>query len=176
MSGPPGRPAAWGVRAEEWARELPGDELAGPGWVRLVRGASCAAPPERLWPWVCQLRVAPYSYDLLDNLGRRSPRTLTPGLTDLAVGQRIATAFRVVDFHAGGSVVMRGPAGGAFADVVIGYAVVPDAGGSRLLAVLRHPAHRGPGRLVDRGLAWGDLLMMRKQLRTLTGLAAHEPG
>ena len=30
----------------------------------------------RLWPWVGQIRVAPYSYDLVDNPGRALGRIL----------------------------------------------------------------------------------------------------
>ena len=164
------------MSAQEWGSALPGDELAAPGWARLVRGVDAAAPPERVWPWLCQLRVAPYSYDLLDNLGRRSPRTLTPGLTDLEVGQRVNTVFRVVSFEPGESLVTRGREGGVFADVVVGYAVRRHGAGSRLLAALRHPAHGGPGRPVDAALAWGDLVMMRKQLGTLAALARRDDG
>lgn len=171
MTSLPGLPDAWGVTEHEWAQPMPGDDLAGPGWARLVRGVSCAAPPDRVWPWLCQLRVAPYSYDLLDNLGRRSPRSLTPGLPDLAVGQRIAVIFTVTDFVEGSSITMRARPGTPFGQVLMSYVVVPEGAGSRLLGLIRHPRHRGLAALSDRALAWGDLLMMRKQLRTLAGLA-----
>ena len=37
--------------------------------------------------------LAPYSYDVLDNTGRRSPSTRSAELTDLAVGQRVVRIF-----------------------------------------------------------------------------------
>ncbi|MCW2756896.1 MAG: hypothetical protein JWO46_642 [Nocardioidaceae bacterium] len=164
----PGLPNAWGVTAVEWAASYPADARAQDDWVRMLRGASSDASPAQLWPWLCQLRVAPYSYDLLDNRGRRSPRTLTPGLTDLAIGQKAVAVFTVAGFVEGESITLTARPGSAFGRLAMSWSVVPDGAGSRLIACLRHPRHRGP---MDRALAWGDLVMMRKQLRTLTRLA-----
>jgi len=41
--------------------------------------------------WVAQVRLAPYSYDWIDNLGRPSPRELM-GLPSLQVGEKFTTA------------------------------------------------------------------------------------
>jgi len=56
-----------------------------------VAGVGVAAPVEAVWPWVAQVRLAPYSYDWVDNLGRRSPRELV-GLPEPQVGERFTTA------------------------------------------------------------------------------------
>ena len=54
-----------------------------------TRAISIAAAPERVWPWLLQVgltRAGWYSYDILDNLGRRSARRIIPELQGLAPG------------------------------------------------------------------------------------------
>jgi hypothetical protein len=64
----------------------------------LFRGITVRAEPQTIYRWLCQLRIAPYSYDWIDNLGRKSPEKLTPGLDDLKIGQTVMTIFNLIDF------------------------------------------------------------------------------
>ena len=141
----------------------------------LYRAIDVDAPAAILFRWVCQLRVAPYSYDWIDNWGRQSPRALTSGLDELAPGQRVMTIFDLVEFEPGRHLTLRlRRAGGLFGDVAGTYLVAPRGSDrSRLVVKLlwRYPG--GPMlRAIARALLpWGDLVMMRKQLLTLKTLA-----
>jgi hypothetical protein len=166
---------SWGTRPDERARRFPCDELAPAEAVPLWRGVTVRAPAEVAFRWLCQLRAAPYSYDWIDNLGRRSPRELTPGLEQLAVGQAVMI-FRLASFEWGRQLTLVTPPGGrgerVFGRVWISYCTVPEAPGCRLLAKLRLVPPPGlHGRLLAALLPWGDLVMMRKQLLTLARLA-----
>ena len=146
------------------------------GWDdALYRAVDVDASPTTVFRWLCQLRVAPYSYDWIDNRGRRSPRTLTPGLDALAVGQRVMTIFDLVEFERERHLTLRlARAGALFGDVAVTYLVVPrPPGRSRLVVKLLWRYPRGPvvGPLARTLLPWGDLVMMRKQLLTLKALA-----
>jgi proline iminopeptidase len=51
------------------------------------------APPSRVWPWLVQMgtdRGGWYSWDRLDNFGRRSTETIHPEWQQIAVGDRLA--------------------------------------------------------------------------------------
>ena len=132
------------------------------------------APAALVFRWLCQMRVAPYSYDWIDNLGRRSPRHLIPGLDELEVGQRMAI-FRVVSFEAGRSITLDSNTR-LFGRVACTYRVDPvDGGRSRLVVKLMCAAPSGLyGWVARRLLPAGDLVMMRKQLRTLKALAERD--
>jgi hypothetical protein len=82
----------WGATPEEVSRHLPSDELVtGPSF-NATRAISIAARPKDVWPWLVQVgvtRAGWYSYDLLDNLGRRSARRILPEFQHLAPGDVI---------------------------------------------------------------------------------------
>jgi hypothetical protein len=164
----------WGSTPAERAMPLPCDRFLDAPEHVLHRALDVEAPVDVTFRWLCQLRAAPYSYDWIDNFGRTSPRVLTPGLENLAVGQTVMTLFELVEFEVGRhlTAVLR-RRGWTFGDIAATYAVFPRAtGSSRILVrlLLRYPS--GVLGWVERwGLPWGDLVMMRKQLYTLAALA-----
>jgi hypothetical protein len=162
----------WGAHPHELERELACDAHIDRPDQRLVRAVEVPAPAATVFRWLCQLRIAPYSYDWIDNWGRRSPRELTPGLERLAVGDRFMTVFRLVDFEPDRSITLvhDGP---LFGRVVVTYEVTPKGTeASRLFARLLVRYRRGPLRGLALLLPPGDAIMMRKQLLTLRDLAA----
>jgi hypothetical protein len=79
----------WGATPGEVSRPLPGDELVTRPTFNATRAITVAAPPQEIWPWLLQVgvtRAGWYSYDILDNLGRRSARRIIPELQNLAPG------------------------------------------------------------------------------------------
>ncbi len=145
----------------------------------VSRAVTVQAEPAVVFRWLCQLRVAPYSYDLVDNLGRRSPRTLTPGLEVLERGQRFATIFTLVDWVPDEMIALEitEPAGiRLFGRLPLVYQTVGPSGGTSPRTTLRGDiALPRPGSVLARGrtaaLAWGDLVMMRRQLHRLARLS-----
>lgn len=162
----------WGSTAAERSIPQPCDAVLPMADDVAYRAVTVDATPATVYRWLCQLRAAPYSYDLIDNFGRRSPRRLIAGLDDLEVGQKVMTVFRLASYEPERhlTIVMRGSR--MFGDVAVTYAVRPRGDGTRLLAKLRVRYPRTSlGRIARRWLMPGDLLMMRKQLRTLKRLA-----
>lgn len=162
----------WGSTPDEEAASYPCDEVLPDAEHWLYRAIDVDAPAATAFRWVCQLRVAPYSYDWIDNWGRRSPRTLTPGLEDVRVGQTAMTMFEIVDVEPGESLTVRSTHS-TFGEVAATYRVVPlGADRSRLVVKLGViPPDGVRGTLLRDVLPLGDLVMMRKQLRTLASLA-----
>jgi hypothetical protein len=69
----------WGSTAPERSESFPCDRLVPEADHTLFRAVGVEAPQGVSFRWLCQLRAAPYSYDRLDNFGRRSPQELTAG-------------------------------------------------------------------------------------------------
>jgi hypothetical protein len=172
----PGVLYTWGSTSRERAEPFPCDELLAEATWTMFRAVDVAAPAEIVFRWLCQLRVAPYSYDRLDNRGRQSPPTLTPGLERLQAGQPIMSIFRLASFEPGRSITAVSH-GRVFGDVAISYRVGEARPGcSRLVAkILVVPPRRVPWGLPMRiVLAPGDLVMMRRQLLNLARLAEQQ--
>ncbi|MFG1672932.1 polyketide cyclase [Micromonospora sp. NPDC049282] len=156
---------------DEVARSYPCDGVVAAPTLRAWRGVTIEAPTTTVWPWVAQVRLAPYSYDWIDNLGRRSPRRLV-GLPEPAVGE----AFTSVGGRAQGRILSVDPGRqltGEIIGAVMSYVLAPGvAGTTRLLlkVVMR------TNRLVALGLCVGDLVMARRQLLNLKRLAEHDIG
>lgn len=169
----------WGTTPGELKMGFPCDRLLPDADGEYFRAVGVAAPAGVLFRWLCQLKVAPYSYDLVDNFGRQSPRELTPGAEKLARGQKVMTIFDLVDFREDEhlTLTLGGPRMNAlFGRAALSYVVLPVSGDScRLIAKLRvlYP-ERPPGSWTRWFLPWGDLLMMRKQLLTLKQLAEEQ--
>ncbi|HEX6569385.1 MAG TPA: hypothetical protein VF015_09475 [Acidimicrobiales bacterium] len=174
---PPGLPFCWGATAAEVADDYPCAGLAPAPYRSIWRAVDVAAPAAVTWRWLRQVKVAPYSYDWIDNLGRRSPRTLTAGLADIAVGDELMV-FRVVAAEPGREFtgVMTPRAERLFGQISGTYRVTPvDDERSRLVVRLDISVRGLADRLRALPLAWGDLVMMRKQLLTLKHLAETSP-
>lgn len=146
----------------------------GPGqhWVRAI---DVNVETEALFPWVTQLRRAPYSYDWIDNFGRRSPPAIDWDLVDVCVGDSVMTIFTVIGVVPGKSMTIcmnPGVPTLLFGRLTVHYEVESKGSGSRIIVEMVVPRAPGPLSKIRRyALAWGDLLMMRKQLRKLKRLA-----
>ncbi len=171
----PSTVASWGSTASERTERFPCERLIPAPDHALFRAVDVEAPAATTFRWLCQLRAAPYSYDKLDNLGRRSPQTLTSGLEELESGQRFQTIFRLIEFEPGQSLTMlsQGP---IFGRVACTYRA--DSVGKRrsrivvkLLVVYPRAPHGPLLRLLGPA---GDLVMMRRQLLNLKGLAERQ--
>ncbi|GAB3270240.1 hypothetical protein [Kineosporia babensis] len=167
----------WNTSQDEREAVYDCDELLPDAPSRLTRAVDVKTDPRTMFRRLTQLRAAPYSFDLIDNLGRRSPREQLPWCWDLEVGQRVATIFTLTSFRPGEQMTIHMDSGPArvFGDTAITYQVNPQGSDCRLVAVLRGKDAPGPlGGARRHLLAWGDLVMMRKQLRTLARLAERD--
>jgi hypothetical protein len=155
----------WGVTEAEIDSRYPCDAIVPSPVLQAWRGVTVLATPDEVWPWVTQIRLAPYSYDWIDNLGRRSPRELRP-LPEPRVGEHFTTAAgrpigRILSVSPGDELT------GRIMGAVMSYVLVPHDATTRLLLKIVTPG----GRWVAPFLSLGDLVMARRQLLNFKRLA-----
>jgi hypothetical protein len=154
----------WGVSDAEVRRRYPCDDLVADPDLQAWRGVSVAAAPARVWPWLVQVRLAPYSYDWLDNRGRRSPQELR-GLPDPVPGDPYSRSGnrdigRIVSADRNQQLTAR------LGNYRMSYVLAPDGDHTRLVLKIV-----GTGRWTAPLLCAGDLVMARRQLLNLKRLA-----
>ena len=82
----------WGASPEELVRGMPGDEIVHRSIFNATRAVTVRARPEDIWPWIVQIgfhRGGWYTYDRLDNLGRRSAERIIPEFQHMEVGDLV---------------------------------------------------------------------------------------
>ena len=129
--------------------------------------------PAAVFRWLCQLRVASYSYDLP---GRRRPRQQNPELQNLALGQSFMNIFDLVDFEQPVHITLRLREPGLFPPLAVSYLIEP-VGDTECRLIVKLVLQFRPGlrdRLVRRVAPWPDWVMMRRQLLNLKALAERD--
>ncbi len=160
----------WNVTDDEVARHYPCDDFVPAPTLQAWRGVSVHATPQALWPWIGQIRIAPYSYDWIDNLGHRSPQQLM-GLAEPVVGEPLTTAA-TRRFERILAVEPPKQLTGEIMGTCISYVLMPQGQTTRLLMKIVTRMSRW---LASR-LSLGDLIMARRQLLNLKRLAEqHRP-
>jgi hypothetical protein len=166
----------WGSTADERAARFGCDEVLPAADHALFRAVTVAAPAPLMFRWLCQLRLAPYSYDQIDNFGRHSPQELVPGTDELVVGQRMVAIFHLASFERDRQLTLTARGNPVFGDVAVTYRVEPTGPDACRLVVklaVQYPRHP-LGQLGRWWLPAGDLVMMRRQLLNLRALAERD--
>lgn len=164
----------WGATADERAESLPGDELMADAPVSATRSISLAAPPDEVFGWLAQMgfgRAGWYSYDLFDNLGRRSATRLEPEWQVREVAEPVPggpVAFTVTHLVRPDHLVLAlldQRLAGHRIDFTLAYRLRPlDAGATRLVSRARIRIDGPLGRPATMALGAGDGIMVRRQL------------
>lgn len=84
-----------GATDEEVRSPFPGAELVPGGTRGATMATTIDAPPAAVWPWLAQMgygRAGWYSWDYLDNFGRRSAQILHPEWQRVKVGEYLSGA------------------------------------------------------------------------------------
>jgi hypothetical protein len=169
----------WNASVDEIASVMPGDELIDAPQLNATRSITIAAPPEHVFPWIRQMgfgRAGWYSYDLIDNLGRRSATRIHPEWQNVNSGDRVPGGpidFTAVTVDEPRVVVLalgQPNAGSARVAFTLAYRLdsIDDTSATRLVTRVRSRIDLPAGRLAARYLLGpGDGIMLRKQLANL---------
>lgn len=167
----------WGATRDEITGSVVGDELCSDARVVATRCITLPAPPQQVFPWLRQMgfrRAGWYSYDWLDNLGRRSATKIHPEWQNVVAGSRVPAgpvSFDAAIVDPPRAFVLRVGNGDTMkrrVQFVLAYELRDVPNGTRLVTRVRIRVNLPGGRLIERFvLGPGDGVMVRKQLLNL---------
>ena len=176
----------WGATKEEIASTMPGDELiAGPA-AEGTRSITIDAEAAVVFDFVAQMgfgRAGWYSYDLLDNLGRRSADEVNPEWVVAVAGEPVPGGpikFVAALVERPTAYVLQVPTRNVLGhklDFTLAYALTTDGatGGTRLVTRVRIAVDGPSGTVLEQALLLGDGAMVRKQLLGLKSRTEAAP-
>lgn len=163
-----------GATDDERSSPVVGDHLVADAQLISTRAVTIAAPPSKVFPWLRQMgfrRAGWYSWDLIDNLGRRSATAIEPAWQtvdsgDVVPGGLIDFEAAIVDPPHGFVLVLRGR--GRLARRIsfsLAYDLREVNEGTRLVTRVRGRIDTPLGGIIARHvLGPGDGVMLRRQL------------
>ena len=164
----------WGATADEIAGPVAGDGICTDARTVATRCITIGAPPDEVFPWIRQMgfgRAGWYSYDWLDNLGRRSATQIHPEWQDVVSGSSVPggpVSFLAAEVDPPRAYVLQFGRPGGRLCFTLAYELRAHPEGTRLVTRMRTRIAVPGGVLVERGvLGPGDGFMVRRQLRTL---------
>lgn len=173
----------WGATESEAAGSVVGDVLCANARVSATRCITVTAAPQDVFPWIRQMgfgRAGWYSYDWIDNLGRKSASAVRPEWQDVHAGSMVPggpIAFEAAIVDEPRSFVLRVEPQGRLAGrlcFTLAYELRDDPLGTRLVTRMRARIDMPGGAVLEKlVLTPGDGIMVRKQLLNISRLAGR---
>jgi hypothetical protein len=166
----------WGATPEEQTAAMPGDAYLAEGpakrtRIRMTRAISIAAPPETVLPWLAQLGrgAGYYSYDRLDNGGKRSAEHIVSWIPAPRLGDASPIGY-LRHLDEGRELAWWTPGQpflGSQTRMVFSIRLMPAGDGSRLVIRIVGDAAGWTAPLVIAVFADIDSVMARRQLLSI---------
>lgn len=176
----------WGSTTEEIHSSVVGDNLCLDATLIATRSITINAAPQDVFPWIRQMgfgRAGWYSYDWLDNLGRKSATRIHDEWQSVQSGDKVpsgpisftaaivdAPRYFVLEIRSLGK---KNPK----LHFTLAYELRDDPQGTRLVTRMRSQIKLPFGRLFEKLiLGPGDGIMLRRQLLTISkNASSHNP-
>jgi hypothetical protein len=168
----------WGATPEEIHSSVVGDDLCENASLSATRSITIGANPQDVFPWIRQMgfgRAGWYSYDWLDNLGRKSATTIHDEWQTVEAGDKVPSgpmSFTAAIVEAPRHFVLEIKSLGKKSPKLhftLAYELRDDPQGTRLVTRMRSHCSFPFGSLFEKLiLGPGDGLMLRRQLLTIS--------